>query len=117
MVHFFSHLTVVSRLLTTFYHGLVDTLRKLPPDDRLAPQMDNILSLKNPTLKQVDHALTRFCGGGSPPFPFKSADDYCECAWSNLFRLFVLISHDRRLGIQSSSYQFHSSAIPRHQRR
>jgi len=27
----------------------VGTLRKLPPDDRLAPQMDNILNLKNPT--------------------------------------------------------------------
>jgi len=24
----------------------------------------------------VDHAFTRFCGGGSPPFLFKSADDH-----------------------------------------
>ncbi|KAF8342246.1 AB-hydrolase YheT [Cantharellus anzutake] len=60
----------------------VDSLRKLPPDDRLAPQLDNIMSLKkNPTLKEVDEAFIRFCGGHSPPFPFKSADDYY--AWGS----------------------------------
>jgi len=69
--------------LMALIRGHVDTLRKLPPDDRLAPQMANILSLKKPTLKQVDHALTRFCGGGSPPFPFKSADEYYVWASSH----------------------------------
>jgi len=34
-------------------------------------------------LKEVDHALTRFCGSGSPPFPFKSADDYYVWASSH----------------------------------
>ncbi|KAF8341528.1 Alpha/Beta hydrolase protein [Cantharellus anzutake] len=69
--------------LMALIRGHVGTLQKLPPDDRLAPQMDNILSLKNPTLKQVDHALTRFCGGSSPPFPFKSADEYYVWASSH----------------------------------
>lgn len=71
-----------ANLIALLKRNLPD-IRKLPPDDRLSPILDNILSLKNPTLKEVDHAMTRFIGGSSPPFPFESADTYYVWASSH----------------------------------
>ena len=53
-------------------------MKMLPEDRRLTPQIPIILGLKNPTLKEVDSNFVRVLGGNSPPFPFKTADDYCE---------------------------------------
>ncbi|KAF9514146.1 hypothetical protein BS47DRAFT_1343474 [Hydnum rufescens UP504] len=69
--------------LMALFHRNLESIRTLPPDDRLAPQIANILSLKNPTLKDVDQAMTRFIGGSSPPFPFESADAYYVWASSH----------------------------------
>jgi len=69
--------------LMALFHRNLESIRRLPPDDRLAPQIANILSLKNPTLKDVDQAMTRFIGGSSPPFPFESADTYYVWASSH----------------------------------
>lgn len=56
----------------------VDSIRKLPPDDRLTPIIEPVLALKNPTFAEVDDILTRTVGGPKPTFPLPSALAYCK---------------------------------------
>lgn len=67
----------MAAVLTRIYL-LVDNMKSFPEDRRLSPQIPKILGLKNPTLREVDTELTRVLGGDSPPFPFKTVDDYCK---------------------------------------
>jgi len=46
------------------------------PDTLMAKRVTATLALKNPTLYEWDHSITRFVGGPSPPFPFDSGVDY-----------------------------------------
>lgn len=43
----------------------------------MTPLIPKALALKSPTLKDIDHNIIAQVGGRRPPFPFKSADDYC----------------------------------------
>ncbi|KAF9514147.1 hypothetical protein BS47DRAFT_1382135 [Hydnum rufescens UP504] len=69
--------------LMALFHQHFETFRHLPPDDRLTPQIPTILSLKNPTMKDVEEAMIRFIGGSSPPFPFETVDAYYVWASSH----------------------------------
>jgi predicted alpha/beta-fold hydrolase len=46
------------------------------PDTLMAKCVTATLAIKKPRLDEVDHTITRFVGGTSPPFPFDSLDDY-----------------------------------------
>lgn len=51
----------------------LDTISKYP-DSPLAKGYANLLQFpRKPSLVDFDGAVTRFCGGPSPPFPFDSA--------------------------------------------
>ncbi|KAF9514118.1 hypothetical protein BS47DRAFT_1316969 [Hydnum rufescens UP504] len=56
----------------------LDRILQFPPDERLTPHIPDILKLKNPTLLDVDHVLTKYIGGSSPPFPFETPEKYCK---------------------------------------
>jgi len=53
------------------------------PEHRVAKAIPFALALKNPTLRDFDHAFTRFAGGAPPIFPFDSAEDYYYWASSD----------------------------------
>lgn len=53
------------------------------PDSPLAPMLAELLTMKSPTLRDVDSRMTRVAGGSSPPFPFSSARAYYEWASSD----------------------------------
>lgn len=53
------------------------------PEHRVAKATPFALALRNPTLRDFDHAFTRFAGGPPPIFPFDSAEDYYVWASSD----------------------------------
>lgn len=53
------------------------------PEHRVAKAVPLALALNNPTLRDFDHAFTRFAGGAPPIFPFDSAEDYYDWASSH----------------------------------
>ncbi|KAJ7582736.1 Alpha/Beta hydrolase protein [Mycena floridula] len=53
------------------------------PEHRTAKAVPFAMSLKNPTLRDFDHAFTRWAGGAPPIFPFESAEKYYEWASSH----------------------------------
>lgn len=60
----------------------VDPFTKFSDDRRRLP-MNELLSLKSPTLYDVDCRLTSIVGGSMPPFPFPSAHAYYMWASSH----------------------------------
>lgn len=45
--------------------------------------LPTVTAMKRPLLTEFDQAMTRLCGGSSPPFPFPSARDYYVWASSH----------------------------------
>jgi uncharacterized protein len=82
----------------------VDRILQFPPDERLTPHIPDILKLKNPTLLDVDHVLTKYIGGSSPPFPFETPEKYCK--WNFLFLRLVLASQSYLLSAITCQFLF-----------
>ncbi|KAK0459701.1 Alpha/Beta hydrolase protein [Desarmillaria tabescens] len=48
------------------------------PNDRILEAMAAVLALKNPTLRDFDHAFSRIASGPPPSFPYVSAEAYYD---------------------------------------
>ncbi|TCD69717.1 hypothetical protein EIP91_006484 [Steccherinum ochraceum] len=68
--------------LVTLANRHVDALAKFP-DSPMTAALPAVRSMNRPLLTEFDQAMTRLCGGPSPPFPFPSARDYYVWASSH----------------------------------
>ena len=65
----------MARNLQTLVGRHKEALSKFP-ESVLYKTLETSLSKEGMSLREFDDAITRICGGSSPPFPFPSARDY-----------------------------------------
>jgi len=68
--------------LVTLTKRHVESLSKFP-EAPMTAAVPTVVAMHRPLLTEFDQAMTRLCGGSSPPFPFPSARDYYVWASSH----------------------------------